>query len=1011
MIHDLFAIKSQSVVKCINVDFTSRTPATDWDLALIVKGCKTLADSFKQYLEVEVLDGDNLYRAEGFGHQAAKKGIQFLSLPPILQIQLRRFEYDPMRDQMMKINDRFEFPTEIDLTPFISDANGEPIQPKEPEIYCLHSVLVHSGGVHGGHYYSFIRPFMRSIPYDQANWYKFDDETVQLVKEDDAVAGNFGGAELKSRGGMWGGPLASRVSTTSAYMLVYVRKSSIQTLIAPNAGTLPVEQPEVVAKVVEKAKEEGKEGDLGAIKVAPEKEKEKEEKKAEDEDKKTIPIQYLVPIPDSLTARFKTEEAAEQARFEARKKAFLYMDIKVIHEAALKKKGAMGIDFQVEENDVNTGFLSYSYANVEQDVKVAKKDTLAQCASLFAEKFGIPPERQEFWVVNGRPTTEIPRCAIRLEARGEHAERGIEELLRDKSASVHQSPIYLRDTADDPRPKPLESPAMPPAGSTLPVPAPLPAGSLTSKNSFLLCFKFWDVPTQKFIFLGSAHFALAESVQSIREYATELIKQAIKKQSDLGGAPQSPEDALASSLNALSVQPSAAESLTSNDILTFFETNGRDGKTFPFNLSLTPPSDPEEARLWKPSPDWNTISIEQCKVQNGELCVFNLKYSKEELATMRANFERKYAAFAHEHHHGAAAGAATPAKDGAAAPVAAVAAPAAAAPAKLNQPLKSKFCADAPEALKYLSERVVIEFRATPYTPPKTVATAIGGLDKENAPVVPPPTVYQPRPGVTTIECLRTESYADMMHKLAEVINIDPQRIKLFKPSPMNDDVPDNQYVRSSYALDLMNCTIWDVVPRNRDLTLVFYYSLMEYTWAELEKNVPVTVNYNDQHLVLWTFQTLVPRTWKFHDLTPMALKKVEELKKQADPTHVIDENPPPRPMHYFAIDFRQTVRELNENGSIMELKDYLQGSPPVFTVNLMETSDDELEMVKAGLPTERVIWVRRYYPLGGQLRTRTSVICVSVVTLVHVLIFVYLSIFNCRCVLASSRYSIHFRV
>lgn len=284
MIHDLFAIKSQSVIKCMNVDFTSRTPATDWDLALVVKGCKTLSDSFKQYLEVEVLDGDNMYRAEGHGKQAAKKGIQFLSLPPILQLQLRRFEYDPMRDQMMKINDRFEYPTEIDLTPFISDANGEPIKPSEPELYVLHSVLVHSGGVHGGHYYSYIRPFMRSVPYDEANWYKFDDDHVTKVSEEDAVSGNYGGADTKYKVGMWGGvggPQA-RVSTTSAYMLIYIRKSAIQTLIAPQTGLLPVEnqQPAVTEKNVEE----------GAV----------AKKDAKDDDKKDdIPVQYLVDIPDS----------------------------------------------------------------------------------------------------------------------------------------------------------------------------------------------------------------------------------------------------------------------------------------------------------------------------------------------------------------------------------------------------------------------------------------------------------------------------------------------------------------------------------------------------------------------------------------------------------------------------------------------------------------------------------------------------------------------------------------
>lgn len=38
--------------------------------------------------------------------------------------------------------------------------------------YRLHSVLVHSGGVHSGHYYAFIRP-------DGRQWLKFDDDKAR----------------------------------------------------------------------------------------------------------------------------------------------------------------------------------------------------------------------------------------------------------------------------------------------------------------------------------------------------------------------------------------------------------------------------------------------------------------------------------------------------------------------------------------------------------------------------------------------------------------------------------------------------------------------------------------------------------------------------------------------------------------------------------------------------------------------------------------------------------------
>lgn len=39
------------------------------DIQLNVKGCKTLRDSFANYIDVETLDGENKYQAEGHGLQ------------------------------------------------------------------------------------------------------------------------------------------------------------------------------------------------------------------------------------------------------------------------------------------------------------------------------------------------------------------------------------------------------------------------------------------------------------------------------------------------------------------------------------------------------------------------------------------------------------------------------------------------------------------------------------------------------------------------------------------------------------------------------------------------------------------------------------------------------------------------------------------------------------------------------------------------------------------------------
>lgn len=50
------------------------------------------------------MDGENKYRAENFGLQDARKGSRFLKFPSVLQLQLKRFEYDPYADAMVKVS-------------------------------------------------------------------------------------------------------------------------------------------------------------------------------------------------------------------------------------------------------------------------------------------------------------------------------------------------------------------------------------------------------------------------------------------------------------------------------------------------------------------------------------------------------------------------------------------------------------------------------------------------------------------------------------------------------------------------------------------------------------------------------------------------------------------------------------------------------------------------------------------------------------------------------------------
>ena len=203
---------------------------------------ETLYDSFRDYVAVKILNGERGYQTGEFGLQDARAAVTFQSFPPVLHLLLKRYEYDIRHDAMVKvcvapsaeslldsniipkINDRFEFPFEIDLDEFLDETADR----TEPWKYKLHSVLVHSGGAHGGHNFALIKPDR----YTQ--WLKFDDDRVIPVSDREVLEGNYGGVPLDGTvpRARWDQSMAIERST-NANVVVYVRKSTIGEVMGP----------------------------------------------------------------------------------------------------------------------------------------------------------------------------------------------------------------------------------------------------------------------------------------------------------------------------------------------------------------------------------------------------------------------------------------------------------------------------------------------------------------------------------------------------------------------------------------------------------------------------------------------------------------------------------------------------------------------------------------------------------------------------------------------------------
>lgn len=273
LIKRLFAGQSEVYIECVDVEYKSSRVEEFYDVQLDVENMSSLEDSLTNYLTPEMLDGDNLYHPDNLPPQRAIKGVRFLSLPPILQFHLKRFNFDPKDFDMVKLNSHLAFPTQIDMTPYLkSSPTKEPTQAegdgkkegdiekegdgeeeedveeggdgkeeggdkkekdgeerkdeeKGSNIYKLWAIVTHQGDVNSGHYYSFIRN------PSSCQWVRYDDEYIWLVDDWTAVDSNFGG---ESQSQIF--PLQHEIPTRtfSAYILFYVDTTKMNLLSGPS---------------------------------------------------------------------------------------------------------------------------------------------------------------------------------------------------------------------------------------------------------------------------------------------------------------------------------------------------------------------------------------------------------------------------------------------------------------------------------------------------------------------------------------------------------------------------------------------------------------------------------------------------------------------------------------------------------------------------------------------------------------------------------------------------------
>ncbi|XP_028043113.1 probable ubiquitin carboxyl-terminal hydrolase FAF-X isoform X2 [Bombyx mandarina] len=213
-------------------------------VSLDIRNMSRLQESLEAYVRGELLEGADAYHCDKCNKKVVTvKRLCLNKLPPVLVIQLKRFEYDFEKVCAIKFNDYFEFPRDLDVEPYtawgLARAEGDSTlweggEERTPETnYQLSGIVVHSGQASGGHYYSYV--LLRDNGSETGRWVKLDDGDVSecaMHDDEEMKAQCFGGEYM----GEVYDPMLKRISYKrqkrwwNAYMLFYTRKDTIETV-------------------------------------------------------------------------------------------------------------------------------------------------------------------------------------------------------------------------------------------------------------------------------------------------------------------------------------------------------------------------------------------------------------------------------------------------------------------------------------------------------------------------------------------------------------------------------------------------------------------------------------------------------------------------------------------------------------------------------------------------------------------------------------------------------------
>ena len=246
LVKDMFKLTLANEIICKDCPHRSETKEEAISVILSVKNKKSIYESLNAYVQSDTLEGENAYYCERCDKKvAAYKRQNIKTLPNVLIIILKRFDFNVETLAKVKVNDYCEFPQDLDLEEFtqegqtcrdltkdlesgrltqedLTEDQRRLLQRKIPKFYYryrLKGVIVHSGHADAGHYYSYI---MNREKKPEEQWLEFNDTVVRPFDQKEIPEETFGGEE-EIFSSTYGRKEPLREKVRNAYVLFYER--------------------------------------------------------------------------------------------------------------------------------------------------------------------------------------------------------------------------------------------------------------------------------------------------------------------------------------------------------------------------------------------------------------------------------------------------------------------------------------------------------------------------------------------------------------------------------------------------------------------------------------------------------------------------------------------------------------------------------------------------------------------------------------------------------------------